>query len=577
VCRASPRDEESGWALPADRYPYEALVALGRHRVLDTTQIARLTGQPLRATQRELAELHERGLVAYLRTSRGSGSAARHWWLTHRGARLVGTVTAAGAKPSPAFVRRASAIAEVWLAVREHGPAAGIEPVDWLVGRAAKQRRVVDLNGYGVARELALDAVLRARLPTGDTVAAVEVDLATSVPRLRRRMAELLRYADDHAWQGKWPHCPPVLMLTTTPHRAGEWIAAATRLADAHDRDRGVNRRYAHRGADGQLLRAADRLVIACCELAGQPAAAVTGRVWRVADEPGRSVTLAELLGERVAAQALASDVLDRIEVRTRSPEQQRVLHEIAHSAEPARLLGPAQAEILAQLAADTAEFARRFPDLADRLLVWWAQRHTGDAWGGSIRADLLTLHRRRWALQAHALLSAAGVDPDAADPRLSLAAAELAAGRLLPPHPPGETAEPPPADAADQITDFWLGPYARQLAGFQNHRQGVQEAELRGYRARREEAAKATWRGLGWWARRRSSWESFTAAYDDEHLLVCDMCGLLAAGDLPGRPRDDPSGCPACHAGRLVPHTRRREVPALADHLDAVRRLLRE
>lgn len=115
----------------------DLLVLLNEHRVLTTDQAARATGTPVRSVRSRLTRLAEHGLVAAHRPGREVGSSPRHWWLRPAGARLVtGATPVADGRPSHPFVAHAAAIAEVWLAVREYGPAAGVELLDWATDRA---------------------------------------------------------------------------------------------------------------------------------------------------------------------------------------------------------------------------------------------------------------------------------------------------------------------------------------------------------------------------------------------------------------------------------------------------------
>ena len=116
---------------------HELLVLLDQHRVLTSGQLARLTGAAQRTVTYRLDRLLQAKLVAFARPGREAGSSPRFWWLTPSGARLVaGVAPAEGKRPSAMFAAHASAIAETWLAVLEHGPAAGLTGTGWLPDRA---------------------------------------------------------------------------------------------------------------------------------------------------------------------------------------------------------------------------------------------------------------------------------------------------------------------------------------------------------------------------------------------------------------------------------------------------------
>jgi hypothetical protein len=60
----------------------------------------------------------------------------------------------------------------------------------------------------------------------------VEVDLASMTQTLlKRKVARYLDYAADGAWEGTFPHCPPLLLLTTTPTRAATFPAGGRTTA----------------------------------------------------------------------------------------------------------------------------------------------------------------------------------------------------------------------------------------------------------------------------------------------------------------------------------------------------------
>jgi hypothetical protein len=102
---------------------------LDDHRVLTTAQLMEITAAPERTTEYRMAVLAKRGLVGRVRPPRGRGTHPWHWWLTPAGARLVtGTACAEDrGGPNPLFVRHAAATADMWLALTQAGPAAGLD------------------------------------------------------------------------------------------------------------------------------------------------------------------------------------------------------------------------------------------------------------------------------------------------------------------------------------------------------------------------------------------------------------------------------------------------------------------
>jgi len=141
------------------------------------------------------------------------------------------------------FAAHAAAITEVWLALTEHGLAAGIELAGWLADRAGWQEWLGTRRyGYGSSRyRLTPDAVATVTLPGGGAVAFVEVDLATMTQTLlKEKLARYLTYADDAASKDVFPHCPPLLLPTTTATRAATFVRTARQLLDRERRYHGT-------------------------------------------------------------------------------------------------------------------------------------------------------------------------------------------------------------------------------------------------------------------------------------------------------------------------------------------------
>jgi hypothetical protein len=543
-----PPDRSYITRLRTDGGPsHDLLLLLDRHRVLTTDQVARATGTPVRTVRYRLDRLHSAKLVEYARPGRETGSAPRHWWLTLAGARLVaGVAPAEGKRPSAMFAGHAAAIAEVWLAFLEYGPGAGLQPVDWWPDRAGWQEWI----SVGQQRRLTPDAVLVVELPAGEAAAFIEVDLATmNQTQLRQKVGRYLQYADDRAWEGVWPHCPPLLLLTTTPARAQNWIRAAGKLVDVHRRGRGMDYRFAGRGAAGRDIAHAERLVIAACGLVRDPATAVTDPVWMLSEDAAGDVTLAELLGERLAAQAVADRWYAKFEAEAREIRRQAALLDVARDQDLADLLGdPVAADVLTRLVDHDAEqFTAAHPELAEQILAWWPHRGVDvDGARETIRAALRVQHERIWAEQARALLAAVGADVGDAEPRAAAAAAVLNSGRLLRP---------------------WEVDLGRHRS-----RAAVQAAQLGDWPARRDRDAEQAWQGMSWRARRKTSPAELAAAYDDANLLACDTCAIATPRQGEWETREPGDDCRACGRGHLIDYRRRDQVPTLADRLAALR-----
>jgi hypothetical protein len=535
---------------------HELLVLLDQHRVLTTDQCARATGTPERTVRYRLDRLREHGLVASVRPGREAGSAPAHWWLRPAGARLVaGTAVAEGHKaPSGMHMAHAAAIAEVWLALREHGPAAGLTLIDWWTDRAGWQEWAAP-GGYGGARRLTPDALAHVQVdgPDGTTGTAalfVEVDLASMTQTLLKdKVARYLGYAQDRAWEGVHPNCPPMLLLTTTASRASTFARGAARQLAHQDRPR-------YRRGEADVARA-QALVVAACGLVREPARAVTELCWILPDPAAAEVSLAELLAERIAAQARADAWYDQLDATTRVAEQRSTLYEIARDDGLDELLGDERAGDALRLlvGTDASGLMDAEPELAAAVLAWWADQDTDTA---PVRAALLDRHAQLWAEHARTLLAAH--DHIAADdPHLAVYARALQDVRLLADWQLKVLAEPP-----------------------KRTRARVQADALRDYPARRAAEVKARWDGMSRWARRRTSVDELAAGYDAEQLQVCDTCGTLIPRPDPDRLDDyhdyfdTPDECRFCGDGRRIDYARRGEVPTLAQRLAEIRTRLR-
>jgi hypothetical protein len=559
---------------------HELLVLLDQHRVLTSGQLARLTGAAQRTVTYRLDRLLQAKLVAFARPGREAGSSPRFWWLTPYGARLVaGVAPAEGKRPSAMFAAHASAIAEAWLAVLEHGPPAGITGTGWWPDRAGWHT----WRRGGTDVTLSPDAILSADLSGlsmtaggqtgepleqtaeqtggqtgGQTVAFVEIDLATmSQSKLREKVGRYLAYAEDREWEGRWPHCPPLLLLTTTQARAVTFLRAAAKVTAAARRGRGLSYRFAGYGRAGRDVAAAERLVIAACGHVRDPAAAIAGRVWLLApgepdDEPA-AVDLAELLGERVAAQQVADRWYARIEADLAATRRAARLGELARGQELAEQLGdPVAAAAYARLVGhDVDAFTAAHAQLAEQVLVWHESRdRSGDAGRSErLRDRLRAEHERLLAEQTRAVLAAPRTA--AGDPHAVVAAAALQSGRLL---------------------DSWrLDALAEPVT---ETREQLQARLLADYTARRDAELAERWQALSRWARRRVDPAADVLAYDETHLLVCDLCAIATPVEDAERwwPETGRPDCHRCRGGHLIDYADRGQVPTLDQRLTELR-----
>lgn len=134
----------------------------------------------------------------------------------------------------------------------------------WATDRAGWQEWEGAASWWGGAsvKRLTPDAVLQAVLADGQAVSAfIEVDLASMTQtQLRGKLDRYRAYARDEAWRGRFPYCPPLLLLTTTAHRA----VTFTRNAARHLGENSSAPRYGRRLADDfDLIAAHGRLVVA--------------------------------------------------------------------------------------------------------------------------------------------------------------------------------------------------------------------------------------------------------------------------------------------------------------------------
>jgi hypothetical protein len=524
------------------------LELLDKHRVMTTGQLSRATGTPERTVRYRMEQLRVAGLVDCARPGQESGSTPRHWWLRAAGARLVSGVALASGSPSAMFVRHAASIAEVWLALVEHGPASAVRLTGWAADRAGWQQWEPP-SGRGLDRRLTPDATAAADVDAGPAAFFVEVDLATMTQsQLKLKVERYLTYADDVAWSGVHPHCPPLLLLTTTPARAANFIRAATRLLHS-------TRRAAARPVTGDAVSEhATRLVVAACGLVRDPARAVTEPVWLVAEPGTAEVTLAELLGERVRAQAEAHAAWQAGAAERQREEQAALLwRAVVREHKTTRAALGHRAAAVARRVYDDGAMLDAQPRLAQALLAWWEQRTPRTAAAAVAAAE--PLHWQQWARHARAVLGAdAHIAVD--EPHLYGMARRLLAGDLL---------------------EHWdLSALDREPSDDRDEHRGL----LARYDEQADAAVAAQISRMPWRARRRADPVALRSAYDEQHLLVCATCLTRYPRQRPAlagwRP---PQACVWC-TGALVAWTTEHDTtarPVLPGLLDQVRARLTE
>lgn len=94
-------------------------------------------------------------------------------------------------------------------------------------------------------------------------------------------------------------------------------------------------------------------------------------------------------------------------------------------------------------------------------------------------------------------------------------------------------------------------------------------------YPARRAEAVEEQWQGLSRRARRGISPADLAVAYDQTHLLICDLCTITTPRESPYGFREPGEECWTCGRGHLTDYSHRDTIPTLTDRLHTLRALL--
>jgi hypothetical protein len=438
------------------------------------------------------------------------------------------------------FVAHAAAITEVWLALVEHGPAAGMEVTGWLTDRAGWQEWSRSDRWSSHPLRLTPDAVATFTVDGGEAVAFVEVDLASMTQTvLKQKVARYLAYADDLAWQDHHPYCPPMLLLTTTATRAISFLRAAGQVlakyqlrADAND--------------------PAATLVVTACGLVREPDRAVDEACWALSDDSAADLTLAEILAERAEAKDASDAWLYEHDVVQRRRDNIAALRTMTQFGALADWLGSDRAgEVLRVLiGTDPVGFLDAEPELAGRAIDWCSRRRRLNRFQARDLAQTLvsTLEARHdaiWREQVRRLLAASD---DIADehPRLCRLAAALAVGHLASPEEIADLDDPPAQSRAQ-----------------------IQQAILGGYHAHRSAAVDQQWSSLGRRDRRRVTREKIETEYDERNLLICETCALVYP--LPPDGGSFNSSCRYCD-GTILDWSDRAFITNLAQQLNTVR-----
>ena len=520
---------------------------LDTHRVLTTAQLMAITSAPERTTEYRMAVLAKRGLVGRVRPPRGRGTHPWHWWLTPAGARLVtGTACAEDrGGPNPLFVRHAAATADMWLALTQAGPAAGLELRRWW--RDNEGWTEWQPSGWGLGgrvRRVTPDATAHLTvggLPVGGGdgpalgAVLIEVDLATMTQqRLGYKLARYRDYAADQAWRGAHPHCPVLLVLTTTPARAATFLRGAAKLLPAP----------APIQFEDDWPYEAGRLVVAACGDVRDPKVAVTERVWMLPGDTAE-ITLTDLLADRlqVARRAHAVDVAAAR--RKANHRWNTTVEALAgdRRAIPALAGDDAAAQVLRALQGGGSRVLGGWAAAAGPagvgLIGWWEPYATTSRYGpaepppADVPFALAAEYPGRWKAQAARLAAAAG--PVAVEaPVWQAAATRLLAGDLL------TAAElDGAADAAESRIAAQQRLWHQADSSTTSGRYGTDPPV--DYPTRRERAVKAKWATLGRRERWHTSLEELAGRYDTQFLDHCAVCKLSIPKPLPER------ACPGC------------------------------
>ncbi len=506
---------------------HDILGLLQLHRVLTTPQLISLTHRPERTIDYRLTRLRQRSLVDRTRPFAASGSAPFYWWLTRAGARLVeGTSPAPGkSTPNPLFLRHTAAIAGLYVAICDEGPAVGLSLSEWRRDEAAWE----EWSSYHGQGRIRPDAYAEIHLQVdgtdGTAGAFIEVDFATmDQARLRAKVARHRRYCQETVWWDRHPCCPALLLVTTSEARVNRFLAGV-------EKDRPRPSPYS---SDNPAHY--DELVAACAAVAS-PEEAVAASVWRAAvgDAP---VTLVALLSPEVRQYRR---VVSRVAIARREVDDARrrsAAWDLSKHADAlASAMGDAQAAAAVRyLLGHHRDWFDEHPDLADATLAWWrAAAHDGASPPTSLVESWRRCFRRCWLAQADRLLALRPAIT-LGDPLLRRPAARLAAGGLLADY---ELVREDPTDG-----------------------QAAADEAMAEHERRREAAVTASLQALPLHRRIVANRADLEAAYDARHFCVCPRCGI---------PKNDDEGPAAsgyygarclCCGGSVVPAIDAPELP---------------
>jgi hypothetical protein len=330
-----------------------------------------------------------------------------------------------------------------------------------------------------------------------------------------------------------------MLMLTTTATRAATFARVAGQVLAREARGFDAN--------DPAAL-----LVVAACGRVRDPGRAVVEQVWTLTEPGAADLTLAEVLTERLDAQAASDAWYLEQDTVVRRRNMIETLQELQRFSSLPDWLGSEHAAEMLRvlLGADPAAFLDSETDLAESVADWFDQRRRINRFRArDLAAPLVaTLERRHtatWAAQANQLLAAED-HIAAGHPHIYRLARILADGGLA---------------SAEDMAELDAPPTATRVQ--------IQQTLLGDYPARRAQAVERDWLALDRRVRRRVTREALAASYDQKNLAVCDTCALA----VPTSPEDEgaDSRCRYCGAA-LLDWARRSARDSLATHLDKLR-----
>lgn len=521
---------------------HELCALLSVHRVLTTTQLVALSGRPERTVDYRLKRLYDEKLIGRTRPYLASGSAPFSWWLTRSGARMVeGTSPAPGkAEPNPLFLRHTTAIAGLYVALREVGPDVGLSCAEWLRDEDAWEEWS---PAIGRPSHLRPDAYVEFGLEVDDTTAIapafVEIDFATmDQARLRAKIARHRDYVRARAFNGRHPGAPVLLLLTTSEQRVSRFLATA-------ERDR--PQLSIHEEHDPTRI---DALAAACAAVTC-PEEALCAPVWRTtpSDAP---MLLSAILAQNVRTYRQVMHVWrelwDEQQRRERAQSVERLREESDDIAKRLGGIGGLAVSYVTGHVLRREAWGEENLELLEATLDWWRAGRRAFA-PAMVHDGWVEQHRRFWTPQARELLSRREAIA-LRDPRLRALSARLAIGELLVSWELDATATPIDGRAL-----------ATNLA-----------AE---YETRRREATERAWAELSRPRRLVTSVADLAASYDETHFVVCTACDIARHVPEVERGWEDPSRCPTCGGLLVAVANNPPPPPSLEESLAIIRRVL--